>query len=257
MTEFSELHASDLLILPNAWDAGSARLFEHAGARAIATTSAGMAWSLGYPDGYQLPVDEVLHTAALIRAAVKVPVSVDLENGYSDDPSELCLKLVALGISGINIEDGSAPVDLLARKIEAIKAAAARRGYELFINARTDVYLRNLVTSDHAAEAIRRGTIYQRAGADGLFVPGIVDPAQIEAVVAGVQLPLNVLATAGLPDAAALAALGVRRLSAGSALPQGLFADARKRAMDFLATGSSEPFARAMSYGELQQLHAR
>lgn len=257
MTEFSELHRSGLLILPNAWDAGSARLFEHAGAKAIATTSAGMAWSLGYPDGYRLPVEEVLHTAALIRAAVRVPVSVDIENGYAGDPSELCLKLIALGISGINIEDGGDPVDLLARKIEAIKAAAVTRGYELFVNARTDVYLRNLVASDHAAEVIRRGGIYQRAGADGLFVPGIGQPAQIAAVVAGVELPINVLATAGLPDATALAALGVRRLSAGSALAQWLFVDARQRAKDFLATGSSEPFARAMSYAELQQLHAR
>ncbi|MFT3700062.1 MAG: isocitrate lyase/phosphoenolpyruvate mutase family protein [Kofleriaceae bacterium] len=255
MSTFHELH-STLLILPNAWDAGSARLFEHAGARAIATTSAGMAWSLGYPDGYKLPVDEVLHSAALIRAAVKIPVSIDIENGYADDPSELALKLIALGIAGINIEDGSEPPAILARKIEAIKTAASKRGYELFINARCDVYLRNLVP-DHLPESIARGKLYREAGADGFFVPGIKVPDQIRAVVDAIPLPVNVLATAGLPDGAALSALGVRRLSAGSAIAQLMNVESEQRARAFLATGSSDAFARAMPYGELQKLFVR
>lgn len=139
MTTFRDLHRSGLLILPNAWDGGSAALMRSLGARAIATSSAGAAWSLGWPDGDALPVERVVQAARdVVRAAQDVPVSVDFEGGYSDDPvavAALALKVVEAGAQGINIEDGGGAPEALAAKIAAIRAAV---GGELFINARCE-----------------------------------------------------------------------------------------------------------------------
>ena len=255
-------HQSTVLRLPNAWDAGSARLFESLGATAIATTSAGVAWAQGYADGRVFPVDIAVSVAASIARLIKVPLSVDIENGYSDDPqtvAENVKRVLDIGAVGINIEDGSDAPELLVRKIEAIKNMAARNGLHVFINARTDVYLASLVPENaRVEETLKRGQKYREAGADGLFVAALVDVEQIQAVVAGIDLPINLLARQGLPAAEALAQLGVRRLSAGSTITQTLWGQAEQMARGFLQEGRSEAVTEgSLTYPQIQALFER
>jgi 2-methylisocitrate lyase-like PEP mutase family enzyme len=257
---FRKLHSNTTpLRLPNAWDAGSARVFESLGASAIATTSAGVAWALGYQDGRLLPVNEVVAAASRMARVLKVPLSIDIEHGYSDDPkavAENVMRLVDQGVVGINIEDGPDKPALLASKIEAIRNTVSKAGADLFVNVRTDVFLASLVEeSKLVKESIERGKLYAKAGADGLFVPGIVQPEHIKAVVAGISLPLNAMAWPGLADAAELGRLGVRRLSAGSGISQVLLGIAGRLARDFLKSGRSEPLEEgSMPYPQLQGL---
>lgn len=239
---FRQLHAGpDILMLANAWDAGSARLIESIGARAIATTSAGVAWSHGYADGHTLPVPLLVGTVADIARVVGVPLTVDIEGGYSADPreaGETVARVVDAGAVGINLEDGTGAPELLCAKIEHAKRAAARAGVDLFVNARTDVFLRGLARGEAAvAETIARGHRYREAGGDGWFVPGAVDPPVLRALVDAVPLPLNVLAWPGVPAAAELQALGVRRLSAGSGVALAALRQARAVASAFLGDG--------------------
>lgn len=261
-TAFHQLHADALLLLANAWDAGTARLAQAAGARAVATSSAAVAWAHGWPDGDALPVELVLQTTRAVAGAVDLPVTVDIEGGYSDDPArvgDLVGQLVAAGAVGINIEDGGAAPALLADKIAAARAAAAARGVDLYINARTDVWLRGLAEPGRrVTEALARAARYRAAGASGLFAPGIVDEAEIATLAGDCGLPLNVLAWTGLPDAARLRALGVRRLSAGSAISeatQGLVLGMMKQ---FLATGALDGGDTGpLDYRAVQALMAR
>jgi len=254
---FRRLHQSGPpLILANAWDAGSARLIESLGAKAIATTSAGVDWTLGYPDGNVLPVSRLAELAKAITRVVKVPLSVDFEAGYSDDPAQAAENLKPIldaGAVGINIEDGGDPPSLLAAKIERIKRAGA-----VFVNARTDVYLRGLAAEEkRVEETLERARIYREAGADGLFVPALIAREQIEAVTAGAELPVNLLAWGGLAPVKDLAAWGVRRLSAGSGIAQVLWGQAATLAKDFLEHGRSETIAGgALSYADIQKLFA-
>lgn len=239
---FRRLHvAGRPLLIANAWDAGSARLIESCGAAAIATTSAGLAWARGYPDGDALPPSVLAAAVAEIVRVVSVPLSVDAEGGYSDDPlrvGEVVRAIIDAGGIGINIEDGSAPPDLLAAKIAAARTAAAGAGVELFINARTDVYLRGLVPPEQAVEeALARGARYRDAGADGLFVPAVTDPDAIRALAAQAGLPLNVMVVPGLPRVAELAGLGVARVSAGSGIARAAAGTARHAASEFLGEG--------------------
>lgn len=264
MSEFRKLHAvGGLLILPNAWDAASARLVEECGAAAIATTSSGVAWSHGYPDGNALPPAVVAAAVAEIARVIRVPLTADIEAGYSDDPravAEVVSAVIGAGAVGINIEDGAGSPDLLCAKIEAAKAAAARADVDLFVNARVDVFLRGLAPADRAVEAtIERCRRYQGAGADGIFVPGLSEPSAMRAVVRGVDpLPLNVMALPGLPAAAELRALGVRRLSAGAAVASAALGLTRRLATAFLSDGRSDAlFGQSVEYGPTNQLFVR
>jgi len=260
VTNFRKLHDNTApLRLPNAWDAGSARLFESLGATAIATTSAGVAWSLGYADGRGLPTDEVVDAASRMIRVVDVPLSFDVENGYSDNPKDVVdtvMRLVDLGLAGINIEDGPDQPSLLASKIEAIRNAVSRANLDLFVNARSDVFLAQLAEPDRLVEeSIRRGKLYAAAGADCLFLPAISTPVDITEVIAEIPIPLNVMAVPGLPASAELGKLGVRRLSAGSGISQALWGHAEQLARGFLQEGNSDPlFERAMTYSALQNL---
>lgn len=252
-------HAAMPLLLANAWDAGSARLIESLGAPAVATTSAGIDWALGYPDGNLLPVARLAEIAAAITRLIRIPLSVDFEAGYSDDPSQVAENIKPLldaGVVGINIEDGGEAPSLLAAKIERIKAVATAKDIDLFVNARTDVYLRGLVPEpQRVEESLARGKTYGEAGADGLFVPGLIVPEGIKAVVKGTSLPVNLLAWPGLAAADELGALGVKRISAGSGIAQRVWAEAERLASDFLRDGRSEPLSDgALDYGKLQQL---
>jgi len=255
---FHGLHRQGLLVLANAWDAGSARLIESLGARAIATTSCGVAWSHGYPDGDFLPMDRVVWTIASIARVISVPLTADVEGGYSDDPQEVganVARVIDAGAAGINIEDGLATVDLTAAKIAAARAAADRAGVELFINARCDVYLRGLAPGREVEETLARAARYRAAGASGLFAPGIVDPDQIRAVADGCGMPLNVMARKGLPAGPGLESLGVRRLSSGGDLAEAVFGRLNALASRYLETGDSEPLLDgAMTYPDLNAL---
>lgn len=260
---FHELHAGpDLLVLVNCWDAASARVLASLGAPAIATTSAGLCWANGYADGGALPIDKLLHSVRAICGVVEVPVSVDLESGYSDDPAEvarLAGALIELGVAGINLEDGAAPVELLEAKIASIKREARRRQHELFVNARTDVYLRELVPEGRRSdEVVVREARYRRAGADGLFVPGLIVAEEIRAIASAIELPLNVMDRPGIPSREVLRAMGARRLSSGSALAQLALGYLRKAAVAFLDGQSLDAFARdSASYAELNALFTR
>ena len=260
---FRDLHRGPaLLVLPNAWDAGTARLVESLGAQAVATTSAGVAWSHGYPDGNSLPSDQLVNVTRDIARVIRVPLTVDIEGGYSNDPhavAQLVAQLLAVGIAGINIEDGIESADLLCRKIAIIRDNALRLGVDLFINARTDVYLRGLVSSEAAFdECVGRGARYREAGADGLFVPGLRDPVAISTVAEAIgPMPLNIMALPNLPSISALQALGVRRLSAGSAIAQAALGCAGRLASDFLAGNTNEMFGAAAEYGTLNALFAQ
>jgi 2-methylisocitrate lyase-like PEP mutase family enzyme len=259
---FHNLHRQkNILVLPNAWDAGSAKIIEDAGAKAIATSSAGVAWALGYPDGDTLPPRMLAELVANMTKVIRIPLSVDFEGGYTKNPAKVGGNLKPLldaGAVGINIEDGEGAPELLARKIEQARKVAERAGIRLFINARTDVYLREIGTPEsRAGETIDRAARYGGAGADGIFVPGLCEPADIKAIVAEIKLPLNVMASPGLPSAKELAQLGVRRLSSGAAIPKLIWNSVAELAKGFLATGDSKPlFKNSMAYPRLQKLFA-
>lgn len=254
---FRDLHAPDapVLVLPNVWDAASAALVAAAGARAVATTSAGMAWALGWPDGNALPADD--HLAAIHRIArvVDVPVTADIEGGYADDPArvaDFAAAVAQAGAVGINIEDGGGAPEELAAKVAAVRTAVPG----LFINVRTDVYLRSLVPPESAVdETLTRAAVYREAGADGLFVPGVALPGDISRIAAGAGLPLNVMALPGLGPAAELGRLGVRRLSLGPALCLTALSAARRAVQEVLASGDpAAAFNPGVTFGEMNAL---
>jgi 2-methylisocitrate lyase-like PEP mutase family enzyme len=256
---FRELHQGGLLLLPNAWDAGSAHLIESLGAKAIATTSAGVARSHGYRDGNFLPVPLLTATVAEIARVVNVPISADVEGGYSDDPAavgDAVTRVIEAGAVGINVEDGIGDPDLLCAKVERAKRAGVRLGVDLFVNARADVYLRNLAPPERRLEeTLGRAERYRASGADGIFVPALTDAGEIRAIAAAVPLPLNVLVWPGLPSASELRALGVRRLSAGSWIASAAFAQAASRADAFLRTGDPGPLTEsAATYTRINAL---
>jgi 2-methylisocitrate lyase-like PEP mutase family enzyme len=213
-----ELHRGPrILVLPNAWDVASARIFEEAGAQAVATTSAGIANALGYPDGEAIPADEMLWMVERIAGAVAVPVTADLESGYGD-PAGTAAAAIAAGAVGLNLEDSERdgdsirPVDEAAGAVAAVRDAADRAGVPLVINARTDVFLGGDASVESAVE---RGNAYLRAGADCVFVIGVADPATIRTLVGAIAGPVSMLARAGGPTVSELEALGVCRVSIG------------------------------------------
>jgi 2-methylisocitrate lyase-like PEP mutase family enzyme len=252
-------HGNELLLLPNAWDPGSARLIESLGAKAIATTSAGLAWSRAYPDGDALPIEQLITTTRDIARVIRVPLSIDIEGGYSDDPAvvaRVVSGITDVGAVGINIEDGAGSPSVLCAKIEAARRSATRAGVDLFINVRTDVYLRAMAGGDGAVrEVVRRAELYRAAGCDGIFVPGLVESPAIEAIAAAIDpLPLNIMLVRGLPSPAVLREQGVRRLSAGSAIAQAVMGLTRRLVNDFLAGSSDDMSTITVDYSSMNQL---
>lgn len=219
---FRALHAGpDILVLPNAWDAASAALMEDAGAKAVATSSAAVAWAHGYADGDILPVPTLLAAIGEMARVIKVPLTADIEGGYSDDLATVAQTIrgvIGAGAVGINFEDGARDPELHMRKIETAREAAAQAGVALFVNARIDVYLKGLAKGEEAlAETLRRAELYKAAGADGIFVPGPAEDALLATLAKEIALPLNVMGRPGVAPAARLQALGVRRLSSATA----------------------------------------
>ena len=220
-------HGEDLLILPNAWDALSATIFEKAGAKAIATTSAGMAAVFGYADGQYFPKELLFIMVDRIVKSVTVPVTVDLEAGFGDTIEEICetvFGLLKIGVAGINIEDADPKqrghlfsIAEQAEKIRAIKDLASKVNVPLFINARTDVFWLNVLPQEeHLPETLVRLQAYQNAGADGVFVPGLTNLDLIAEIVKIVRVPLNLLAGNWVKDLTALKLMGVSRVTMGS-----------------------------------------
>lgn len=239
---FRALHGSgNLLLLPNAWDAASARVAEDCGAKAIATSSAAVAWAHGYPDGQKIPKAALLALVGAIVRVAKLPVSADSEAGYSSSPEEAAEFVAALGRAGavgINLEDGAEPPERLVSKIEAIKSRAASEGLDIYVNARTDVYLKSLAPAERALEeTLARGRLYRDAGADGFFVPGLTDVSGLRKIAEAIALPLNVLILRGLPPASALKEAGVRRISAGSGMARAAYGAVRRAASEMLNEG--------------------
>jgi 2-methylisocitrate lyase-like PEP mutase family enzyme len=258
-TRFRALHQHGLLRLANAWDAGTARLIEQLGAPAVATTSAGLAWAQGYPDGDKLDPDALVHAVTGIARILTVPLTVDVEGGYSDDPAVVAAtvaRVVRAGAAGINLEDGAGDPALLAAKIDAIRQACAAQRMDVFVNARTDVYLRGLAPEDaRVDETLARAARYREAGADGLFVPGLTDAKAIRTLASRCGLPLNVMLRPQLQDLAALEALGVRRISTGSALAESMYGRLGAQVAGFLRhERTSLPDPQAMGYGAINGL---
>ncbi|PZE32798.1 isocitrate lyase/phosphoenolpyruvate mutase family protein [Curtobacterium sp. MCSS17_006] len=251
-------HRSRPLVLVNVWDAVSARLVEDAGATAIATTSAGVAWSLGRPDGNTLTRAEAMDAVARIAASVSVPVTVDIESGYADDADGVARTVDAVleaGAVGINIEDGRLHPEALADRIGAARRAAERAGVRLFVNARTDVHLAGLVDPERLlAETLERARRYRGAGADGVFVPGVRDVETIRALVESIDGPVNVMAGPGSPTVAELARLGVARISLGSAVAQAAYAVVRQATAELRTTGTYDSLAGGVDYADLNAL---
>ena len=256
------------LLLLNAWDAGSARLFEQRGAPAVGTTSAGLAFALGKPDG-AVSRDEMLEATARIAGAVDVPVTADIEAGFGltpDDVGETIRLVLGAGAVGVNLEDAAPGADgqLIAvpeqvERIRAARAAADDEGVTLFINARSDVYWLKLGAPeqrfDLAAERLRA---YVAAGADGVFAPGLTDREEIARLVQAVPAPLNLLAAAALPPVAELANLGVARVSSGSGPSRAALGLAGRIADEFLGgSGYAAMVDGALPYDDAQAAFAQ
>jgi len=241
-------------------------MIERAGASAIATTSAGVSWALGRKDGHGLSRDGCVAALGMLVAAVQVPVSVDIESGYGAgtkrDVAETVRAILDQGAVGINLEDapGTAGEPLLMPEVQAERIHGARReaeakGVELFINARTDVYLRAVGEPDQRLdEVLQRAALYLEAGADGIFVPGVGDVSLIEALVQGVDAPVNVMAGPGGPSVADLGNRGVARISLGPALVLGAFGFLERAVREVLAKGSYESLEGGIPYGAANDL---
>lgn len=259
-----------ILVLPNAWDAMSARIFETAGFRAVATTSAGLAYAIGYPDGEAAPRDEIVAAIARIARSVRVPLSADIESGFSPDAASLKTMTKAVidaGAIGINLEDaihGGPPrlyaEEEAAARVKAARAAADEAGVPVVINARTDVYLLGIgEKSTRFEHAVRRANAYWAAGADCLFVPGPADSETIRKLAGAIDGPINVLARPGMPSAPELEKLGVARVSVGSGPALAAMTLTRRIADELLSSGSYSLFQApgTLSYMDANQLMSR
>lgn len=263
---FHQLHRQPPLILPNAWDAGSARVIERAGARAIATTSAGVAWALGRCDGQGLSRRRVVDTIRAIVETVSVPVTADVESGYgtgtTDDVAKTVRAILDAGAVGINLEDspghGSEPLlppEVQAERIGAARQAARSAGIDLFINARTDVYLAQVGDpSERRNHALRRAALYLEAGANGIFVPGASDAETLTALSAGIDAPLNVMAGPGAPSIHELADLGVARVSLGPKIALAALDLVERAAREVLIEGTYGAVEQGLEYGDANGL---
>lgn len=225
---FARLHKKgEPVILFNVWDAGSAKAVADAGAKAIATGSHSVAAANGYGDGQNLPMDDALANVTRIISSVDLPVTLDFEGGYSDDDDQLkqnIVRVIDTGVIGINFEDqvvggkGLYSTERQSERIAAVREAANSTGIPLFINARTDVFLKAMSEPHNAEqieEALDRGAAYAKAGANGLFAPGLHDPELIRTLCGRSSLPVNIMVMPDTPSSTEMAELGVARISYG------------------------------------------
>jgi 2-methylisocitrate lyase-like PEP mutase family enzyme len=263
---FRSMHRGPkILLLPNAWDVASARVFQEAGIGAIATTSAGIAFSLGHPDGEKISREEMLVVVARIAAAVKVPVSADVEAGYGNRPEDAATTargVIEAGAVGMNLEDRTngarrslTDLALQLEKIAAVRETAAAMGVPIVLNARTDVYLLEVGPAERRYdEALRRLAAFRDAGADCLFAPGVRDQETIGRLVRELRYPANILAGPGSPTIAELEKLGVARVSLGSGAMRAALGLARRIAEELKSTGTYHGLEGAIPRAELNRL---
>jgi len=253
-----------MLVLPNAWDAGSARVFVDAGFSALATTSAGIAFSLGYMDGERISRDEMLSAVARIIRRVSVPITADMEAGYGRTPdacAETARRVIDAGAVGMNLEDRIEHGPLLdfglaVERVRAARVAADKAGVSIVINARTDAFeAPEIPRESRVAEAVRRGNAFHRAGADSVFVPFVGDRDTIEQLVQQIDAPVNILGTPNAPSLKVLAVLGVRRVTFGSAPMRATLGLVRRMAREWKEKGTYGTLeAYGIPFAELQKL---
>ena len=260
------------LVLPNSWDAASTILFESMGFAAVGTSSAGVAASMGVPDGEHLSREEMLAVVDRVAHSVSIPVSADVEAGYGNTPeavAETIRATIDAGAVGVNLEDGSVgddeqgldgglvDVNLHCRKIRAAREAADDAGIPVVINGRTDVFWRAVGDEgDRVERAVERANAYYEAGSDCLFVPGVADQEAIEALVDGLDGPLNVLGGPGAPSISELGGLGVTRVSVGSGPMRATLGYLREVCEELLEEGTYGCMERGIPYAELNELFA-
>ena len=263
---FRTMHRGEkILILPNAWDVASARVIEEAGFGAIATTSAGVAFSLGYPDGQKIPRVEMLARIGRIARAVKVPVTGDVEAGYGNRPEDAARtarEVIDAGGVGINLEDGSddsanplVELPLQLEKIRAVREAALPTGIPLVLNARTDVYLAEVGAPEtRYDETIKRLIGYRDAGADCVFVPGLLDAETIGRIVREVQCPVNILVGPGSPSILELQNIGVARVSVGSTAMRATLGLLKRIAEELKSSGTYTALEGGIAYADVNRM---
>jgi len=260
-------HAPPLLLLPNAWDAMSARVFEAAGFDAIATTSGGVAWALGFSDGEKAPWSEVVAATERIVRMVRVPVTADIEGGYGETPNQVASRvaeIIRTGVVGINLEDSTPRADMPIRTVEdavdrirAARDAAKADGVPLVINARVDLYLKHIGDDEtRFAETVRRGKAYIAAGADCVFPFGLTDVKIIADLVAALRVPINIVGRSGGPSVARLEQLGVARISTASGPSLVAMSLTRQIADELRATGEFNMLESQIKRADAQQLFA-
>jgi 2-methylisocitrate lyase-like PEP mutase family enzyme len=262
-------HGPRTLVLPNVWDVASARVVEELGYPAVATSSAGVAFALGYPDGQRVSRDAMLEVVARIARSVRVPVTADMEAGYGttvEDMAETAKALVAAGAVGLNLEDvtgdtesSQVETELQVRKIRMIREVSTKLGVPLVINARTDIYLMPIgpeaTRFERTAERLRA---YRDARADCLFAPGLSDRGTIEKLVKAVAAPLNILASAGCPALTELEKIGVARVSVGSGMMRATLGLVRRIGKELMEAGTySALFEGAVPFAEVNRLLGR
>jgi 2-methylisocitrate lyase-like PEP mutase family enzyme len=266
--QLRSMHRGDMLVLPNAWDALSARIFQEAGCRAVATTSAGVSWSLGYPDGERVPWDEFVGATRRIARAVSVPVTVDFEGGFSQTDAQLAERvreIIGVGASGINLEDSSGashslrPLDVAAKRIAAARESGEREGVPIVINGRTDAYLQAAFGGQPVSfpDVLQRCRAYVAAGADCVYPIGLADLSAIAQLVKELGAPVNIMGRPGSPSLQELRAAGVARVSAATSFAlqvAGVLLDSIVKVKE---TGSFEHCASPFSYPRMQALFDR
>lgn len=255
-------HAPPLLLLPNAWDAMSARLFATAGFDALATTSGGVAWALGYPDGERVPWPELVAATARIVRCAQVPVTADIEAGYGATPAEVAThvrEIIQTGVVGINLEDGlhgpMRGIEDAARRLSAAREAAIQEGVPIVLNARCDVFhLQHGEESTRLAATVERCKAYLAAGADCVYPFGLRNPAIIAAFVEAIGAPVNITGRSGMPDAAAFERMGVARITIASAPTLVAMTSIDKLAKELRASGNFDMLAASLRHPDAQKL---
>ena len=265
-TAFGAMHRGQkILLLPNVWDAASAVIVRQAGFSALATSSAGIAFSLGYPDGQKISRDEMLAAIARITKCVDVPVTADVEAGYGprpEDAAETTRGVLEAGAVGMNLEDATGDVDnpladlqLQVEKIRAVRQVAVSSGVPVVLNARTDAYLLQVGKPEKRYDlALSRLSAFRDAGADCMFVPGVNDVETIQRFVRHLKFPLNILAGPGSPPVAELEKLGVARVSLGSGVMRATLGHLQRIAAEVKNAGTYQTLEGAPSFAEMNRL---